>query len=220
MNRVTPFLAVCLLASGQAHSADAGNVRIAECKLKAKLFQAAAMPNETSKPAHVEKSAHDSLVATESKHQVRTEDLFTYAELETGTELASRYPVKKVGLKALPVQKSHKFFDLKPSSALSIPDRLYVDPDTGMINFELKKGKLKDNIITFVNETRGVRSENMIWAVAPYKVAANMWVSGRTTEDVMQQIVGPYKTPSQVKFGLYTNKMFAVFYENDKEFNQ
>lgn len=108
----------------------------------------------------------------------------------------------------------YRFFDLKPKDALS--ERIYTDDSTGEIYFKMKVGSLRSNIDSFIKETRSTKG--LLWCVSnSHQVSVEHWAKGNSTKSVASKIVGAYKQPDQILFGLMDGETVAVYYRNDKE---
>lgn len=217
--------------------------RIAECKLSQRMLNKATRVDMQAKQA-----SEDDVVVSDSQMVANTQSDTPSTEGEaTGNGKAASKPVdpsviaaqqkldklyeqkssmanserlsiQEVGLRPETVKKTHNFFELKPKPARS--PRIYVDPSTGIINFKVEKGLLKDNILALLNETREAKAENLHWAIAPHKEKAEYWITGRSMVEIAQALVGHHKTPEPVKIGLFINGVIAVYYESNKEFAQ
>lgn len=110
------------------------------------------------------------------------------------------------------------YFDINPSYGNS--SRFNVDPATGVISFLVTKGLLQDNVIALLNATKGSSSEKLIWAVNDHEEATDYWISGQSMREVAQALVEYHESPEQVKFGLFTNGIVAIYYQSDEEYQK
>ena len=114
----------------------------------------------------------------------------------------------------LSIESPYQFFDYKPSIALS--KRMYIDESTGSIFFHVKKGLLKSNIAALMKETRNTK--HLVYKVGTHRVFSDYWVSGHSMYEVINNIITPYKQPSQIMFGVFIGQTIGVFYATDKDF--
>lgn len=118
----------------------------------------------------------------------------------------------KLNHMALPIRYSYFDVNLKNNHL----NRLWVNKQTGLINFKLKKGSLKKNIEELIKNTNN--TTNLIWKVSRnHDVFTNSVVKGKSMYHVINKILTPYRHPQQIRFGLFDGNTVAVYYDREGE---
>lgn len=81
----------------------------------------------------------------------------------------------------------------------------------GYLYFQLKKGFLVDNIKSLLSDTYAV---DPVFKISKnHLVYADMWVKGRTTLDLIDEILVSYTKPFPIKANPYYNRVVEVEYD-------
>ncbi len=112
----------------------------------------------------------------------------------------------------LPVH--YDFFNLLDTDKLT--ERIIVDHQTGTIRFHMHKGKLEENLLALVNNTKGRKDTSLIWNGGDQGVYSNHWATGRSMFELMNNILKPYIAPEQLLLGIYEGGTISVYYQNNR----
>ena len=108
----------------------------------------------------------------------------------------------------------YDFFNLLNNDQLT--KRVKVNHQTGTIKFHMLKGKLEDNLLALLTNTKGGEKTALIWHGGEQGVYSDHWTTGRSMFELMNNILKPYITPEQLLFGIYEGGTISVYYQHNR----
>ncbi|MCR9909637.1 hypothetical protein NB545_19575 [Vibrio campbellii] len=96
-------------------------------------------------------------------------------------------------------------------------DRVHINEHDGLVYFHLRKGSLKENIVSLLEPTTayppvmGGISDN-------HQVSADMWLSGESVYDILDTILLSYNEPYPIYANPRGNRIIEIMYDRKRIF--